>query len=239
MTARKTQKRDVRLASLIEEATVDCYGPEEELMGLWNLLDEQVDLPFQATVVGVPLTVSALEIDDTNILVAVCEREGRPYRVPVTALEWTDDGSPARVARGDDGRRCGWPARSRGRRRRRSIRGPARFRRVRPGRVHGQCPAAGVQAARTTVAGPAVAAAQPDEPSVHVVSSGWEPIGLGVIPDLVQAEFGPVALDRSPVRLEASGSSEPSCPACGGADYGFPAELGEGRGRMCSAQASC
>jgi tetratricopeptide (TPR) repeat protein len=74
-------------------------------------------------------------------------------------------------------------------------------------------------------------------PRIALASPGWEPIGLGAIQDLVQETFGPVDLDRSPVRLEAAGELTPGCPACAGRRFGFPGELEEQRSAMCSAHA--
>jgi tetratricopeptide (TPR) repeat protein len=68
-------------------------------------------------------------------------------------------------------------------------------------------------------------------------SSGWEPIGLGAIQDLAQERYGPVDLDRAPVRLEPAGKPTPDCPACAGGRFGFPAELEEQRGAMCAQHA--
>ena len=74
-------------------------------------------------------------------------------------------------------------------------------------------------------------------PEIELASSGWEPIGLGAIQDLVQERFGPVDLDRSAVRLEPVGVPTPGCPACAGQRFGFPAELDEERAAMCAAHA--
>lgn len=74
-------------------------------------------------------------------------------------------------------------------------------------------------------------------PEIELASSGWEPIGLGAIQDLVEERFGPVDLDRSAVRLEPVGVPRPGCPACAGQRFGFPAELDEERAAMCAAHA--
>jgi SEC-C motif-containing protein len=71
-------------------------------------------------------------------------------------------------------------------------------------------------------------------PAVRVASKGWEPLGLGAIQDLVQDAFGPVDLDRSLVRLDPVEPHEPSCTACRGARFGFPAELDDARPLLCS-----
>ncbi len=84
-------------------------------------------------------------------------------------------------------------------------------------------------------AGPPVG---PRVADVQLAASGWEPIGLGAIQDLVQEHYGPVDLDRAPVRLELLADSTSGCPACGGERFGFPAQLDEARGAMCVAHAA-
>lgn len=66
---------------------------------------------------------------------------------------------------------------------------------------------------------------------LRLVSSGWEPIGLGAIVDVVQDAFGPVELDRSPVELSGATGGGGDCPACRGQRFGFPAGLEWSRGR--------
>ena len=71
-------------------------------------------------------------------------------------------------------------------------------------------------------------------PVIELAAAGWEPIGLGAIQDLAQERYGPVDLDRSRVRLDPIAEPSPSCPACAGARFGFPAELDEQRKLMCA-----
>ncbi len=73
-------------------------------------------------------------------------------------------------------------------------------------------------------------------PAVSLTSGGWEPIGPGVVHDLAQEAFGPVDLDRSPMRLRVRSHSA-TCPACAGRTFGFPADLEEQRAAMCPAHA--
>jgi hypothetical protein len=70
-------------------------------------------------------------------------------------------------------------------------------------------------------------------PTVTVRRSGWEPIGLGAIQDLVQDAFGPVDLDRSTVGFPPTDVPRADCPACRGVRFGFPGELAEGQHAMC------
>jgi SEC-C motif len=80
---------------------------------------------------------------------------------------------------------------------------------------------------------------QPDGPASHRAPSirmrpaGWEPIGLGVIQDLVQDAFGPVDFDRSAVGLHPAQGVHRGCPACAGRRFGFPGELAEAMAEMC------
>jgi tetratricopeptide (TPR) repeat protein len=62
-------------------------------------------------------------------------------------------------------------------------------------------------------------------------------MGLGAIQDLAQERYGPVDLDRSPVRLQPATESTPECPACAGGRFGFPAELDDRRAAMCAQHA--
>jgi tetratricopeptide (TPR) repeat protein len=72
------------------------------------------------------------------------------------------------------------------------------------------------------------------QPAFAASGAGWEPIGLGAIQDLVQAQLGPVDLDRSRVKLEPVDEPAPGCPACAGRRFGFPAELAEAQPAMCA-----
>ncbi len=74
-------------------------------------------------------------------------------------------------------------------------------------------------------------------PQFELAQGGWEPIGLGAIQDLVEAQFGPVDLDRSAVMLEAVAERDPACAACVGRRFGFPAELADELAAMCAPHA--
>jgi hypothetical protein len=73
---------------------------------------------------------------------------------------------------------------------------------------------------------------------VRLASAGWEDIGLGAVTDIVQHAYGPVDLDRSPVELAAAARPHPSCRACAGVRFDFPADLAEARDGLCPAHRS-
>ncbi len=63
-----------RLAAMVEEATVDCYGEAEQATGWLCALEEYLELPFKTEVLGVTVTVSEIELRDDNAIVAWCSR---------------------------------------------------------------------------------------------------------------------------------------------------------------------
>jgi hypothetical protein len=69
---------------------------------------------------------------------------------------------------------------------------------------------------------------------ITVVDGGWGAIGLGAITDIVKHAYGPVDLDRSPVKLGRVAVKRPGCPACEGEQFGFIAGLAEAQERMCA-----
>ena len=64
----------VRVAEMIEEATVDAYGECEQATGWFTVLGDNLDVPFETEVLGVTVTVKRLELRDDNSIVAVCVR---------------------------------------------------------------------------------------------------------------------------------------------------------------------
>jgi hypothetical protein len=68
-----------RLDALVEEATVDCYNEDEQLTGLYTMIDENLTVPFTTQVLGVEVTVRRVDVVRSEI-VAVCHR-GRTRQV--------------------------------------------------------------------------------------------------------------------------------------------------------------
>lgn len=74
------------LNKLIEEATVDCYDTMEQASGFFNMIEENLALPFATRVLGVEASVVAVEMDDDGSLEAVCERGGERQRIGLKNL---------------------------------------------------------------------------------------------------------------------------------------------------------
>lgn len=59
---------------MIEEATVDAYGESELASGWFTMLEEYLEIPFAAKVLGIDITVARIAIRDDGRIVAICMR---------------------------------------------------------------------------------------------------------------------------------------------------------------------
>ncbi len=77
---------------LIEEVTVDAYGPYEQLWAFRQAFEDTAHFPFAGRVVGVDVQVEQVDCDgdDRRGLLAVCQRDGQRHTVSlidVTAVK--------------------------------------------------------------------------------------------------------------------------------------------------------
>jgi hypothetical protein len=63
-----------RLAEMIEEATVDAYDEYEQTTGWFTMIEENLAVPFETNVLGVPVVVERVDMDETEHIVAICKR---------------------------------------------------------------------------------------------------------------------------------------------------------------------
>jgi len=77
------------LDALIAEATVDCYGEDEQLTGLATVITDNLAVPFETTVLGVAVTVRKIDQTDSGI-VAICVRGKNRQAIPVLDLPLPD-----------------------------------------------------------------------------------------------------------------------------------------------------
>jgi hypothetical protein len=73
------------LNALVSEATVDCHDEEEQLMGLFNMIEENLALPFHTSILGAPVMVKSVEEREDRI-VAICTRGGKHQAVSLLDL---------------------------------------------------------------------------------------------------------------------------------------------------------
>jgi len=74
------------LDALIEEATVDCYNEEEQITGLFTMLDEHLALPFQTAVLGMTVTVAKVDLTVNDEIVAIRRRDDHKQAIPILDL---------------------------------------------------------------------------------------------------------------------------------------------------------
>jgi hypothetical protein len=89
-TTRKNRRRlpisKARLKEMIEQATVDAYNESEQITGWFTMIDENLAVPFETTVLGVPVTVERLNLSDSEQIVAVCTRGRSRQSLPILDL---------------------------------------------------------------------------------------------------------------------------------------------------------
>ena len=78
-------KRNAALEAMIEEATVDAYNDDEQLTGLFTLIEDHLFVPFATTVLGVEVTVKKLDLAGDSI-VAICARGRDRQRIDLLDL---------------------------------------------------------------------------------------------------------------------------------------------------------
>ena len=82
-----------QLQELIEQATVDCYGEHEEFWGFLAALEDELQFPFTATVLGDRLKVIGINSERSGerkgIMIAV-EKRGSSYAFPLSELDVND-----------------------------------------------------------------------------------------------------------------------------------------------------
>ena len=74
------------LDHLIEEATVDAYDESEQAVGFFNMIDENLALPFMTNVLGLEVTVVKVDITLRDQIVAVCSRGQATQPIPILDL---------------------------------------------------------------------------------------------------------------------------------------------------------
>lgn len=84
--AKSARFSKTQLDALIEEATIDCYNDEEQAMGLFTMIEENLVVPFDTIILGVPVRVEQIDINDAGEIVAICKRGGQRQAMPLVDL---------------------------------------------------------------------------------------------------------------------------------------------------------
>lgn len=91
-TAKDSLNRPLRvnkakLRTLIEEATVDAYNESEQAVGFYTIIEDNLELPFQTEVLGMEVTIEAMDMTEDDQIVAVCRRGNKRQRIPILDLQ--------------------------------------------------------------------------------------------------------------------------------------------------------
>jgi hypothetical protein len=89
----RTRKRTVRkalskgrLEELVEGATIDAYGESEQRVGFLTMLEESLAVPFTTDILGVPVRVERVDLNDAEEIVAICRRGRQRQLIPIVNL---------------------------------------------------------------------------------------------------------------------------------------------------------
>lgn len=75
-----------QIETMLEEACVDAYDEEEQVTGLFTMLDENLDLPFATEVLGQKVKVVALDLTDSHRIAADCRQGAHRQRIALEDL---------------------------------------------------------------------------------------------------------------------------------------------------------
>jgi hypothetical protein len=70
---------------LIAEAAMDCYNDDEQLTGLFTMIEDNLATPFTTQVLGVDVTVGNVDLVHGEI-VAICRRGRTERAIGILAL---------------------------------------------------------------------------------------------------------------------------------------------------------
>jgi hypothetical protein len=86
MGSRPPAEDAARLEAMVAEATVDCYNEDEQVTGLFTMIEDNLALPFQTAVLGVAVSVVSVDLSDNGQIVAICSRDGLRQTIPILDL---------------------------------------------------------------------------------------------------------------------------------------------------------
>lgn len=72
--ARPRRLSKAQLDNLVAEAIVDCHDETEQAMGLLTMIEDNLTLPFETSILGVPVIVKRVQLTGRDDIVAVCRR---------------------------------------------------------------------------------------------------------------------------------------------------------------------
>lgn len=80
---------EAELDALIAQATVDCYNEDEELAGFAVMIEDNLAVPFETTVLGLTVTVRKISQTESGV-VAICVHGKHRQAIPILDLPLPD-----------------------------------------------------------------------------------------------------------------------------------------------------
>ena len=71
---------------MVEEATIDAYGEDEQVGGFFTMIEEHLHVPFSTTVFGVAAIVTKIDMTEAGEIVAVCQHGRDKQRISILEL---------------------------------------------------------------------------------------------------------------------------------------------------------
>ena len=84
-----SQLSGAALDELVAEAVVDAYNDDEQLTGLYMMIEEHLAVPFETTVLGVGVTVRRVDLQAEGV-VANCHRSRDRQAIEILDLPLPD-----------------------------------------------------------------------------------------------------------------------------------------------------
>ncbi|WP_275100034.1 hypothetical protein [Sedimenticola hydrogenitrophicus] len=78
------------LDKLIEAATTDAYNESEQVSGFFTLIEDNLAVPFTTRVLGQAVTVTGIDITESDQIVAICMLGNTVQATPILDLSMPD-----------------------------------------------------------------------------------------------------------------------------------------------------
>lgn len=75
-----------RLEELVEDAIIDAYGESEQRVGFLTMLEDRLAVPFTTAILGAPVRVERVDLNDAEEIVAICRRGRQRQLIPLLNL---------------------------------------------------------------------------------------------------------------------------------------------------------
>jgi len=72
-----------RLREMIEEATVDAHDESEQVAGFYTMIGDHLAVPFDTTLLGIPVRVTGIDVTERDEIVAICTRGRLQQAIPL------------------------------------------------------------------------------------------------------------------------------------------------------------